>query len=309
MKRKERLHIGLLFAAAVIWGTAFVAQRIGAEHVGAWTYLASRSWVAVIFLTPVVRIFDRFYERRGLDSRRPKNREERKQLILAGILCGASLCAASAAQQIGIAYTSASKAGFITALYVVIVPLLSMLFRKRPSPRIWVCVLIALIGMYLLCMTAERLSLEIGDAWELACAFLFAVEIMAVDHYSPLMSGIRLSRMQFLVMAILSTVMMFLTENPTAESLRLALPAILYAGILSSGVAYTFQILGQDGVNPSLASLVMSLESVFAALTGWLILHERLQPRELCGCVLMFAAIVLAQIEPSSLKKTSSGDP
>ncbi len=296
-KKTQRLHILFLFICAFLWGTAFVAQRMGAEHVGAFTFLAGRSWIAVLFLTPLLHIMDRFYDRRGIDSRQPRNSADRKLLVIGGILCGVMLCAASAAQQIGIGYTTASKAGFITALYVVLVPLLSIVLRKRPSPRIWFCVILALVGLYLLCMKTGSIRLEIGDAWVLACALLFAIQILVLDHFSPLLNPFRLSRMQFLVVAVLSTVLMFLTEHPTAETLRLALPAILYTGIFSSGIAYTFQIIGQDGVNPTVASLVMSLESVFSAIFGWIVLHEQMSGRELCGAVLMFLAIILSQIE------------
>ena len=277
--KNNKFHIFLLFLCSFLWGTTFVAQSIGAEHVGAFTYLAGRSWVAVAFLTPVVHVMDRFFDRRGIDNRRPRNASQRKYLITAGCISGVLLCAASAAQQIGIAYTTASKAGFITALYVVIVPLLSIFLNRRPTRQIWFCVLLALVGMYLLCMTAESLRLEVGDAWELACAFLFAVEILVLFHYSSRVDAV------------------LLLEEPTAEAVRLALPAILYAGIFSSGIAYTLQIFGQEDVNPTLASLVMSLESVFSALTGWLVLGERLTPRELAGCALMFMAIILAQLD------------
>ena len=305
--KNNKFHILLLFICSFLWGTTFVAQSIGADHVGAFTYLAGRSWIAVVFLTPVVHLMDRFFDRRGVDNRRPQNAADRRRLIIAGCICGFMLCSASAAQQIGIAYTTASKAGFITALYVVIVPILSIVIGKRPTKQIWFCVLLALTGMYLLCMTAESLRLEIGDAWELACAFLFAVDILVLYHYSPLVDAVRLSRMQFLVVAVLSTVLMFLTEKPTIENFRLALPAMLYAGVFSSGIAYTLQIFGQEDVNPTIASLVMSLESVFSALTGWLILGERLSARELAGCALMFMAIILAQIDMGSLKKALRG--
>ena len=297
MNQNNRFHLFLLFLAALLWGTTFVAQSIGADVVGPFTYLAGRSWIAVAFLTPVVHGMDRFFSRRGIDNRRPRNTKERRYLIMAGCLSGFMLCSASAAQQIGIAYTTASKAGFITALYVVIVPLLSIVLGKRPSKQIWFCVLLALAGMYLLCMTRESLHLERGDIWELLCAFLFAAEILIVYHYSSRVDAVRLSRMQFLVMALLSTAVMLLTEHPTAGNLRAGLGAMLYAGVVSSGIAYTLQIFGQEGVNPSLASLVMSLESVFSALSGWLILGERLNLRELSGCVLMFASIVLAQLD------------
>ena len=300
----KRSHIFMLFLATIFWGTTFVAQRIGADYVGAWTYLALRSWIAVVFLTPVVHAFDRFHDRRGTDNRRPRTADDRRKLLVAGIAAGTALCAASAAQQIGVAYTSASKAGFITALYVVLVPVLSMFLGRRPSAHIWACVAVSLAGMYLLCITGGGLRLQVGDAYELACALLFAVQILLVSHFSTRVDGVRLSRMMFLVVAVLSTALMFLLETPTLKSVLAALPAIAYAGIFSSGIAYTLQILGQADVNPTVASLVMSLESVFSALSGWLVLGERLSPRELLGAGLMFAAIVFAQVEIKPKRKT-----
>jgi drug/metabolite transporter (DMT)-like permease len=204
------------------------------------------------------------------------------------------------------AFTTASKAGFITALYVVIVPILSIFIRRRPPFPIWLCVLVALIGMYLLCMTTERFSLEIGDSFVLASALFFSFQILILDHFSPLVDGVRLSRIQFFVVAVISTFFMLLIERPGLGAVRLALPAILYAGIFSSGIAYTLQILGQDGVNPTLASLIMSLESVFSALSGWTVLGERLSPRELLGSILMFLAIIFAQVEIKPKKKTGT---
>ncbi len=299
----RKLHVILLLITTLIWGSTFVAQRIGAEYVGPWTYLACRSWIAVVFLTPVIHVFDRLNEARGRDTRRPETAQDRRLLIVGGICCGASLCLASAAQQIGIASTTASKAGFITALYVIFVPVLSIFMKKRPPAKIWLCVGIALAGMYLLCMKTESFRLERGDAWELACAFLFAVEIMFVDYFSPRVNGIRLSRLQFLVFALMSTAMMLLREQPDLTNLRTALPSILYAGVFSSGIAYTLQIIGQEGVNPSAASLIMSLESVFSALTAWLVLRERMSGRELLGASVMFIATVLAQLSPKALKR------
>ena len=299
----KKLHIFFLFLTALIWGTAFVAQRMGSEYVEPFTYLAWRSWAAVLFLAPLVRVMDHFSDRRGIDNRRPKTVSDRRLLIVGGCLSGFMLWAACAAQQIGIAHTTASKAGFITALYVVIVPLLSIFIRKRPSVQIWACVALALIGLYLLCMKTASFRLEYGDAWELACAFFFAVEILLVSYYCSRVDPVRLSFLQFLVVAILSTILMLLIEHPTVDGLRLALPSILYAGIFSSGIAFTLQIIGQVGVNATVASLVMSLESVFSALSGWLILHERMSPRELSGAALMFLAIALSQIELPSRRR------
>lgn len=302
----KRSHILMLLIAAFLWGTTFVAQSIGADHVGAWTYLAGRSWIAVLFLTPIIPAMDRLSERRGAENRRPKTAADRKKLFLAGLACGCMLCAASVAQQHGMAFTTASKAGFITALYVVIVPILSIFIRRRPPFHIWLCVLVALIGMYLLCMTAERFSLEIGDSFVLASALFFSFQILILDHFSPLVDGVRLSRIQFFVVAVISTFFMLLIERPGLGAVRLALPAILYAGIFSSGIAYTLQILGQDGVNPTLASLIMSLESVFSALSGWAVLGEHLSPRELLGSILMFLSIIFAQVEIKSKKKAGT---
>ena len=299
----KKLHIFFLFLTALIWGTAFVAQRMGSEYVEPFTYLAWRSWAAVLFLAPLVRVMDHFSFFFGIDNRRPKTVSDRRLLIVGGCLSGFMLWAACAAQQIGIAHTTASKAGFITALYVVIVPLLSIFIRKRPSVQIWACVALALIGLYLLCMKTASFRLEYGDAWELACAFFFAVEILLVSYYCSRVDPVRLSFVQFLVVAILSTILMLLIEHPTVDGLRLALPSILYAGIFSSGIAFTLQIIGQVGVNATVASLVMSLESVFSALSGWLILHERMSPRELSGAVLMFLAIALSQIELPSRRR------
>ena len=299
----KKLHIFFLFLTALIWGTAFVAQRMGSEYVEPFTYLAWRSWAAVLFLAPLVRVMDHFSDRRGIDNRRPKTVSDRRLLIVGGCLSGFMLWAACAAQQIGIAHTTASKAGFITALYVVIVPLLSIFIRKRPSVQIWACVALALIGLYLLCMKTASFRLEYGDAWELACAFFFAVEILLVSYYCSRVDPVRLSFVQFLVVAILSTILMLLIEHPTVDGLRLALPSILYAGIFSSGIAFTLQIIGQVGVNATVASLVMSLESVFSALSGWLILHERMSLRELSGAALMFLAIALSQIELPSRRR------
>lgn len=302
----KKSHVLMLFIAAFLWGTTFVAQSIGAGHVGAWTYLAGRSWIAVIFLTPIIPALDRLSDRRGTENRRPKTAADRKKLLIAGLACGSMLCAASVAQQHGMGFTTASKAGFVTALYVVLVPVLSIFLRKRPPVHIWLCVLLALIGMYLLCMTAERISLEIGDAFVLLSALFFSFQILILDHFSPLVNGVRLSRVQFFVVAVISTFFMLLIERPGLGAVRQALPAILYAGIFSSGIAYTLQILGQDGVNPTLASLIMSLESVFSALSGWAVLGERLSVRELTGCILMFLAIIFAQIEIRPRKKTGA---
>ena len=294
-KRGELLHTLALLVCAAIWGSAFVAQSVGAEYVGAFTFLAVRNWIAVVFLIPVIYVRDTILRKRGRPSVRPANRTQRRCLLTGGAACGFFLCAASAFQQVGIRYTTTAKAGFITALYVVIVPILSVFFGKSVKSRIWMCVALAVLGLYLLCMRGE-LSLSFGDGVVLVCAFLFACQIMTVDFFAPQVDTVRLSQMQFLVTAFLSTVCMFLFEQLNPDALIMALPSIAYAGVMSSGVAYTLQIIGQQNLNPAIASITMSLESVFAALAGWLVLGQSMTVRELSGCILMFAAIILAQL-------------
>lgn len=294
-KRGELLHTLALLVCAAIWGSAFVAQSVGAEYVGAFTFLAVRNWIAVVFLIPVIYVRDTILRKRGRPSVRPANRTQRRCLLTGGAACGFFLCAASAFQQVGIRYTTTAKAGFITALYVVIVPILSVFFGKSVKSRIWMCVALAVLGLYLLCMRGE-LSLSFGDGVVLVCAFLFACQIMTVDYFAPQVDTFRLSQTQFLVTALLSTVCMFFFEDLSTDSLIKALPSIAYAGVMSSGVAYTLQIIGQQNLNPAIASITMSLESVFAALAGWIVLGQSMTVRELAGCVLMFAAIILAQL-------------
>ena len=294
-KRGELLHTLALLVCAAIWGSAFVAQSVGAEYVGAFTFLAVRNWIAVVFLIPVIYVRDTILRKRGRPSVRPANRTQRRCLLTGGAACGFFLCAASAFQQVGIRYTTTAKAGFITALYVVIVPILSVFFGKSVKSRIWMCVALAVLGLYLLCMRGE-LSLSFGDGVVLVCAFLFACQIMTVDYFAPQVDTVRLSQTQFLVTALLSTVCMLLFEDLSTDSLIKALPSIAYAGVMSSGVAYTLQIIGQQNLNPAIASITMSLESVFAALAGWIVLGQSMTVRELAGCVLMFAAIILAQL-------------
>lgn len=294
-KRGEILHTLALLVCAAIWGSAFVAQSVGAEYVGAFTFLAVRNWIAVAFLVPVILVRDTILKKKGRPSLRPANRTQRRFLLMGGAACGFFLCAASAFQQVGILYTTTAKAGFITALYVVFVPVFAIFFGKKVKNRIWLCVALAVAGLYLLCIR-EELTLSFGDALVLVCALLFTCQIMTVDYFAPHVDTVRLSQTQFLVTALLSTICMFLFEKPEMESLIMALPSIAYAGVMSSGVAYTLQIIGQQNLNPAIASITMSLESVFAALAGWLILGQAMTTRELSGCVLMFAAILLAQL-------------
>ena len=292
--KKQLRNTLLLLLGALIWGTAFVAQSVGSGYVGPYTFLAARSWLACAFL--IVLVLLRRGKARKADPGVPFWINGR-MLLRGGVFCGIALFAASAAQQIGIGTTSTAKAGFMTALYVVLVPVTSIFFGSRPGVKLWGCVVVSVVGLYLLCLAGrDTLSLTGGEWQLLLCAALFTLQIMLVNHFSPQLDGIQLSFMQFLVVSVLSTVFMFAFETPTVEQFRGAAVSIAYCGIMSSGVAYTLQIVGQKELDPTIASLAMCLESVFSALAGWLILGETLSATELCGCVLMFGAIVASQL-------------
>ena len=292
MKKTQIRNSLLLLLTATIWGTAFVAQSVGMEHVEAFTFTFARSIVGGIVLIPCIWFLN--------GGKRPL---VTKVEWIGGICCGLALCAASNFQQIGIAYTTVGKAGFITALYVVIVPIMGLFFEKRVSFIVWICVVLSVIGLYLLCMTEGSLTLAYGDLLVLICAVLFSVHIMVIDHFSPQGDGVVMSCIQFFVCGVVSGIIMLFVETPSLENIMAAGMPILYAGVLSSGVAYTLQIVGQKDMNPTVASLILCLESVVSALAGWLILHEALTARELLGCVLMFVAIVLAQVPMPGKKK------
>lgn len=322
----------LLVFASVIWGMAFVAQSVGSEYVGAYTFLAARSWLACLFLiawimvrhwaalhkvnktredpgTPGKGAENQRAGRQGTESQGPAQKKlslwkEPKQLAIGGTLCGAFLFLASAAQQMGIGSTgSTAKAGFLTALYVVMVPIIQRFSGKKSGVKLWVCVGVSLVGLYLLCLAGKDSLILTGGEWQLLlCALLFAFQIIAVGIYSPRVDVIQLSFAEFFVTAILSTIFMIVKEAPAAEQLRAAAGAVAYCGILSSGIGYTLQIIGQRNLDPTVASLAMCLESVFSALGGFLILHQSLSMQELIGCTLMFAAIVGAQL-PEKRKK------
>ena len=282
--------------AALIWGSAFVAQSVGMDYTGPYTFNVMRSFLGSLVLLPVIFFLDK------KKSEEEKKREDKKVLIKGGICCGIILTISTTFQQIGLLHTTAGKAGFITALYILIVPILGIFLGKKAGIKVWISVVLALGGMYLLCVTSE-FTIAFGDLMVLACAFVFSLHILAVDHFSPMVDGVKLSCIQFLVCGTLSSFPMFLLEHPQLGQILDAWLPIAYAGILSSGVAYTLQIITQKHLNPTVASLLMSLESVFAALTGWLILHERLSARELLGCVLVFAAIILAQLPEKTKRK------
>lgn len=293
MKNVQLRHSLLLLLTATIWGVAFVAQSVGMDYVEPFTFNCVRCLIGGLVLIPCIWFLNRGKEK---DAPWPEERRrQRKVLLRGGLFCGLCLFAASNFQQFGIQYTTVGKAGFITACYIIIVPVIGSLFlKKRCSGLVWVSVALALCGLYLLCITGE-FSIGKGDLLVFICAVLFSVHILVIDHFSPLTDGVKMSCIQFFVCGILSGIAMFLTESPNLGNILAAYIPLLYAGVFSCGVAYTLQIVGQRDMNPAVASLILSLESCISVLAGWLILGQRLSARELTGCLVMFAAIILAQ--------------
>ena len=291
--KKEHLKGNLyLLAAALIWGIAFVAQTEGMKYVGPFTMQATRFTLAGALMVPVILIG----KRKPSPSDLPFGK-----VLLGGALCGVCLWIASTLQQHGLLYTTVGKSGFITALYIVLVPLMGIFLHKRVGVQVWLAVAIAVVGLYYLCMT-DMSAINFGDILTLACALFFSLQILCVDKVGCYVDGIWLSCIQSFTCAIISFVAMFLFETPSMKDILQAWLPICYAGLLSGGVAYCFQILGQRSTAPTIASLLMSLEAVFAAIAGWLLIGQTLSRGELLGCLLMFVAIILAQI-PIQFKK------
>ena len=295
----------LLMLAALIWGSAFVAQSVGMDYLGPFSFNCVRSFMGSLVLLPVIWFMDRqkkeTAEHDGQKTEEGTREQNKKVLLSGGLCCGVILTLSTSLQQIGIKYTTAGKAGFITALYILIVPLLGLILGKKVGNKTWLGVALAVAGMYLLCIK-EGFSISYGDFMVLLCALVFSLHILAVDYFSPRVDGIRLSCIQFFVCGCISAVPMLVWEHPEISQIIRAWQPLAYAGVLSSGVAYTLQIVTQKHLSPTVASLLMSLESVFAVLTGWLVLNERLSLKELLGCVLVFTAIILAQL-PQKQKK------
>ncbi|MGN0878658.1 MAG: DMT family transporter [Oligosphaeraceae bacterium] len=288
-------NIVLLLLTAIIWGFAFTAQKSGMEHLEPIAFNCLRSYIGAIFLIPCTMLLALMKPKNEQTSSQPKRSFAYE--LFAGLCCGAVLAAASTAQQIGVKFSSAGKAGFITACYIILVPIFGLLLKKACSWLLWLAVALAVVAMYLLCMTDDTFSIGKGDAFVLLCAVLFALHIIVVDHFATRTDGVRLSCLQFFVVGLVLTPPMLVAEGlPTWASISACAIPLLYAGVMSCGIAYTLQILGQRDFNPTIASLLMSLESTFAVLGGWLLLGEQLSARQLIGCAIMFVAIILAQI-------------
>ena len=291
----------LLLLATLIWGTAFIAQSVGMDLIGPFTFQAVRCGLAVVFLIPLTFAF----EFKKYSPAQSLKRWLNPTLWKSGIICGGALFIAQSLQQVGLVYTDAGKAGFITAMYIVLVPVLGLLFKRRPPKAAVFSVFLAVIGLYLLsCLGVSQVN--IGDILLMGCALAFAVQITCIDRLAGNLDGLRLNCIQAIVVTSLSLPCMFLTENVEPANILACWLPLCYAGILSMGVAYSLQIIGQKDLEPTTASLIMSLESVIAALAGWLILKEVMTGVELLGCGLVFAAVIISQLPEKQAKKETA---
>lgn len=304
MSRKMKANV-LLLITSLIWGFSFVAQKAGTA-LEPFTYNACRSILAGFALLPVILYFSK--TGKAEEPKKVEGMSYSKVLVIGAIVCGLIFCLASNLQQFGMYFeTDAGKAGFITTLYIVIVPILGIFLRKHVSLRMWLCVIIGAIGFYLLTMMGKGngFTLENGDFFVLLCAFAFSLHILAVDYFSPRCDGVKLSCLHFLVAGVLNLILMFIFESPKLESILDCWLPILYSGVMSSAAGYTFQIIAQKDADPTTASLIMSLESVFAVLAGVLIYSERLTMIEIIGCCVIFAAVIISQL-PSKEDKAAA---
>ena len=290
MKKRNTKQVILPLITSFIWGSSFVAQSLGAGKVGGFTFTAARSIPAVLVLGALVLILRRV---RHEEKYTP---QQKKDLLEGGLVCGIFLTLGTNLQQFGIADTTAGKAGFITALYVVLVPLFGLFFRRKVSGPVWIAVVLSVVSLYLLCIKGG-FSLAPGDLLVLVCAVCFAVLILLIDHFTARCDGVKLSCLQFLFAAIWSTILALIFDTIDFHVLWECILPLLYVGVFSCGVGYTLQILAQKDSNPTVVTILLSLESVFAVIAGAIILHQQMSLREYIGCALMFIAVVLAQVQ------------
>lgn len=303
MDREKMCGNIMLVVTALIWGLAFVAQRVGMEYVKPFTFNAARFLIGGLVLIPYIFWFKKGGKFRLADMNAADRemaaadrRQRRRYGIRGGICCGTALFVASSFQQFGVAQTSVGKAGFITSLYIIIVPVLGIFMNKKAGVPVWFSVAAATAGMYLLCMSGGNVSISRGDLYMFICSVCFSFHILIIDYFSPKADGAFLSCIQFFAAGFMSLLLSLVLENPTMTSLMAAWAPVLYAGVMSCGMAYTLQVVAQKDTDPVIASLILSLESVFSLLAGWVILGQSLNKRELFGCVLVFGAILMAQL-------------
>lgn len=306
MKHNQIRQVVFPILAALIWGTAFVAQDVCADTIGTFTFNAVRYFIAVLALLVLIAVLNATRKDRPQPTEAEK-RAGRKQLWLGGFCCGTALAIASNFQQAGItAGTDAGKAGFLTALYVVLVPVFGLFFKRKVSLPVWVAVALSVVSLYLLCIKGS-FSLAPGDLLVLVCAICFSVHILVIDHFTATCDGVKLSCLQFLFAGTWSTILALFFDTISLQVLLDCIWPLLYVGVFSCGVGYTLQILAQKGSNPTVVTILLSLESVFAVIAGAVVLHQQMTAREYLGCVLMFAAVVLAQI-PMPQKKEAKAE-
>lgn len=293
MKKGSLKNSFLLFLAAFIWGVAFVAQSVGMDYMGPFSFNGARFLMGGVVLLPLV------FFRRKTDVKKEKDNTDKAGLkitLIGGVCCGLALCVAALCQQFGIMYTTVGKAGFITALYIIIVPIMGIFLKKKVPGGVLIAAVVAAVGMYLLCMGSGEFTLNKGDIYVFVGAILFSIHILVIDYFSPKADGVELSCIQFFTAGIICSVCAMILEQPQLSNFIDGIIPLAYAGIMSSGVAYTLQIIGQKDVDPSVASLILSLESVISMLAGWVLLGQGLNGRELLGCGLVFGAVILAQL-------------
>lgn len=281
----------ILFVTAIIWGISFVSQSVGMEYIEPNTFMGIRTTMGGLVLLPVIIFSDLAKKKRG-----EYKKTNTKKLLIYGTVCGLLLCIASTLQTYGLKYTTTAKSGFLTALYIIFVAVIGIFAGKKMNFKIAGGVLTAVIGMYFLCLFGETTNFNVGDGLTLLCAVFFAGQIMVIDRCVSQVDGVKLACTQFLVAGIINLIIMFLIEKPNMDAVLSCTTALLYSGIMSCGVAYTLQIIGQKYADPTSASIIMSLESVFAAISGWILLSEAMTIAQIAGCLLMFLAIVLVQL-------------
>ena len=307
MRGQARSNL-LLLMTAIIWGSAFIAQSKGADVIGPFTFNTVRYALAVVALLPVIYTFSRKRNSENTVDQDIPRANGTKTLIIGGIATGIALFTASSLQQYAMAFTTAAKAGFITTLYVILVPIVGIFLKKKIRPIIWFCALLAVIGLYLLSIKPGTFSISRGDFFVLLCALAFTGHILIIDYFSPKTDGVKLSCIQFAVVSIASFVAMMMTETFVLSEVLDAIIPLLYTGVLSSSVGYTCQIIAQKKADPVISSLILSLESVFAAIFGALILHESMSGREITGCAIMFVAIIIAQLPEKKNRRLTDGN-
>ena len=290
MNQKLKGNI-ILFITAIIWGISFVSQSVGMDYIGPNTFMGIRTLMGGIILLPVIAMIDKSKKKQGTYEK-----TDMKKLIKYGSVCGVFLCVAQTLQTYGLQTTTTAKSGFLTALYIIFVAIIGLFVGKKLNIKMVTGILTAVIGMYFLCLYGEKADFNMGDVLTIICAIFFAGQILCIDKFVSGIDGLKLSCTQFLVAGTINTLLMFILETPDVSAIMSCATALLYSGIMSCGVAYTLQVVGQRYAEPTTASIIMSLESVFAAIAGWILLGEAMALPQIIGCLLMFLAIVLVQL-------------